>query len=159
LASARSPGCRANDLLSPGSDETKGAMHSSSATFRCIECDARYPLTKPVYQCERCQSLLEVHHPPETLTQRTPEEWRALFSSRHYTQPGPDGSGVWRYREWVLPDLPTEDIVTLGEGGTPLVRAERLGDELGIELLVKQCGQSLSGSFKDLGMTVLVSQV
>ena len=65
----------------------------------------------------------------------------------------------WRFREWILPDLPEDDIVSLGEGASPLTTAPRLSEELGIELLTKQCGHTLSGSFKDLGMTVLVSQV
>lgn len=46
------------------------------------------------------------------------------------------------------------------EGNSNLFWAERFGRELGMsELWVKQCGNSHTGSFKDLGMTVLVSQV
>ena len=46
------------------------------------------------------------------------------------------------------------------EGGTNLFWAERLGKEIGVpELWIKQCGNSHTGSFKDLGMTVLVSMV
>jgi threonine synthase len=60
----------------------------------------------------------------------------------------------------VLPNIPDEDIVSLDEGGTNLFWAERFGKEIGVpELWVKQCGVSHTGSFKDLGMTVLVSQV
>lgn len=65
--------------------------------------------------------------------------------------------GVWRYRQF-LPDMPTEDIVTLGEGGTPLLQAERLGSELGLtNLLVKDESRNPTGSFMDRGTTVLVS--
>ena len=54
--------------------------------------------------------------------------------------------------------LPAEDIVTLGEGGTPLLRAERLGEELGLRhLLVKDESRNPTGSFMDRGTTVLVS--
>lgn len=54
-----------------------------------------------------------------------------------------------------------DDIVSMFEGGTNLFWAERFGREaLGMsDLWVKQCGNSHTGSFKDLGMTVLVSQV
>src|SRR4029450_959451 len=46
------------------------------------------------------------------------------------------------------------------EGNTNLFWAERYGRELGLEdLWIKQCGNSHTGSFKDLGMTVLISQV
>ena len=54
-----------------------------------------------------------------------------------------------------------EDIVSMFEGNSNLFWAERFGREtLGMtDLWVKQCGNTHTGSFKDLGMTVLVSQV
>ena len=56
--------------------------------------------------------------------------------------------------------LRPENVVSLGEGFTPLLPSPRLGEQLGIpDLWVKQCGVSHTGSFKDLGMTVLVSAV
>ena len=72
----------------------------------------------------------------------------------------PYGSGVWGKKEWVCPELRDENIVSMDEGGTNMFWAERFGRELGLEdLWVKQCGNSHTGSFKDLGMTVLVSVV
>jgi threonine synthase len=63
-------------------------------------------------------------------------------------------------REWVAPALPDASIVTTDEGGSSLLRAARLGRAIDVpELFVKQCGLSHTGSFKDLGMTVLVSVV
>jgi threonine synthase len=60
----------------------------------------------------------------------------------------------------VLPQLRPENIVSLGEGFTPLLPAPRLAKAWGLnDLWVKQCGISHTGSFKDLGMTVLVSAV
>jgi len=71
-----------------------------------------------------------------------------------------DMSGIWSKREMVLPDMPIEDIVTMREGWSPLFDAAPLAKEMGIKSLkVKLCGNSHTGSFKDLGMTVLVSQV
>jgi threonine synthase len=128
------------------------------ASFRCIDCQTRYSLDEAVYAC-KCGGLLEVAHDPAYLRSRSPAAWRDLFASRPYGVPGPYASGVWRFHEWVLPDLPAEDIVSLGEGGTALTHARRLSVELGLELLIKQCGHSVTGSFKDLGMTVLVSQL
>ncbi|MDE1852121.1 MAG: pyridoxal-phosphate dependent enzyme [Thaumarchaeota archaeon] len=65
--------------------------------------------------------------------------------------------GVWRYRAF-LPDAAFGESVTLGEGGTPLLRAERLGDELGLSnLLIKDESRNPTGSFMDRGSTVLLS--
>ena len=65
--------------------------------------------------------------------------------------------GVWRYRG-LLEGVAAEDPVTLGEGGTPLLRAESLGAELGLRnLLVKDESRNPTGSFMDRGATVLVS--
>jgi len=135
-------------------DESK----NTTTTFRCIAGCASYPLSESIFACRVCGGLLEVVH-SAPLAGRDAAGWRALFESRPTGAPGPYGSGVWRYHEWVLPNLPKDAIVTLGEGGTPLVAATRLSEQLDVELMIKQCGQSLSGSFKDLGMTVLISQV
>jgi len=63
-------------------------------------------------------------------------------------------------REWVLPDLRDENVVSMYEGNTNLYWAERLGNQIGLpDLWIKLCGNSHTGSFKDLGMTVLVSAV
>src|ERR1700710_605408 len=59
-----------------------------------------------------------------------------------------------------MPQLPPDLIVAMYEGGTNLFWAERYGREIGVnDLWVKMCGNSHTGSFKDLGMTVLVSVV
>lgn len=62
---------------------------------------------------------------------------------------------------WRVQDLSSDDVVSMFEGNTNLFWAERFGKEsLNMSRLwVKQCGWSPTGSFKDLGMTVLVSQV
>src|SRR5437588_69569 len=72
----------------------------------------------------------------------------------------PYGSGIWGKKEWVQPHVENENIVSLYEGGSNLFWAERLGRQLGVhDLWIKMCGNSHTGSFKDLGMTVLVSSV
>ena len=66
-------------------------------------------------------------------------------------------AGVWRYRAF-LPEVGTEGIVTLGEGGTPLLQAPRLGKELGLaNLMIKDESRNPTGSFMDRGSTVLLS--
>ena len=134
-------------------------MSKANAKFRCIECSSIYELNRTIYSCENCGGLLEVVHNQEVIMSKTASEWKTHFDRRHGGRPGPYGSGVWRFHEWVLPDLPRESIVTLGEGASPLVSASHLSNKWRIDLGIKQCGHSLSGSFKDLGMTVLISQV
>ena len=135
---------------------------SYRAWFQCInpECGAKYPLNSIVYQCKRCGSLLEVQHDLKQLKRRGAQGWKKLFESRYKGNEWPYGSGVWGKKEWVLPEIKDENIVSLYEGGTNLFWAERFGKIAGVnELWIKLCGNTHSGSFKDLGMTVLVSQV
>jgi threonine synthase len=83
-----------------------------------------------------------------------------LFDDRYRCHQWPYGSGVWGKKEWIMPECPNECVVSTYEGGTNLFWAERYGKSLGMhDLWVKHCGNSHSGSFKDLGMTVLVSVV
>ncbi|KAK1866637.1 hypothetical protein I4F81_009153 [Pyropia yezoensis] len=104
--------------------------------------------------------LLDVQHDMEALARTPPEEWKDLFDRRAGRTVWPYGSGVWSKKEWVLPGIPDDDVVSMFEGNSNLFWAERFGKELGMtDLWVKQCGNSHTGSFKDLGMTVLVSQV
>ncbi|MDY6935788.1 MAG: threonine synthase [Spirochaetota bacterium] len=132
-----------------------------SAVFRCISgCDEEYSLEEIVYKCKRCGNLLEVAHDLEKLNDRSSREWKALFDSRIGTTWWPYGSGVWGKKEWVCPSIDNDSIVSMFEGNTNLFWAKRLGEMLGMdELWVKMCGNSHTGSFKDLGMTVLVSVV
>jgi threonine synthase len=117
-------------------------------------------LTKPLYRCPTCGDLLEVAHDVEALKDRSPSAWMRLFDDRYKRTQWPYGSGVWGKKEWVLPSLPDQCIVSMDEGGTNMLWAERFGREIGVEdLWIKQCGNSHTGSFKDLGMTVLVSVV
>lgn len=136
-------------------------MSEYNAWFECINgCDVQYDLSEIVYSCEECGSLLEVRHDYEALRERSMESWKDLFDRRYGTTRIPYGSGVWGKKEWVCPTVEDENVVSLYEGLTNLFPARRFGRELGLDdLWVKQCGQSHSGSFKDLGMTVLVSMV
>jgi threonine synthase len=94
------------------------------------------------------------------LRDRDATAWKELFDQRYHGHEWPFGSGVWGKKEWVMPELPHESVVSMYEGGTNLFWAERYGKQLGLnDVWVKLCGNSHSGSFKDLGMTVLVSVV
>jgi threonine synthase len=136
-------------------------MRPFRAAFRCIAgCPGEYPLDEVIYRCPRCSNLLEVRHDLESLKQRSPLEWVKLFEDRYMRTQWPYGSGVWGKKEWVQPHLHDEHVVSMFEGGTNLFWAQRYGEQIGVDdLWIKLCGNSHTGSFKDLGMTVLVSTV
>jgi len=132
-----------------------------NAWFQCINgCSGRHPLNEIIYRCPQCDELLEVQHDMDLLKQLSSEEWKALFKDRVGRHEWPYGSSVWGKKEWVCPNLDNANVVSTLEGGTNLFWAERLGNQLGLsDLWIKQCGMAHTGSFKDLGMTVLVSMV
>jgi threonine synthase len=131
------------------------------AVFRCIAgCPGEHALAQPIYNCPTCGDLLEVSHDIGALKTRSAAAWIRLFDERYKRTEWPYGSSVWGKKEWVCPEIRDEHVVSMDEGGTNLFWAERFGKTLGLDdLWVKQCGNSHTGSFKDLGMTVLVSMV
>lgn len=134
-------------------------MMNYNAWFECSK-GCKYPLTEIIYRCRNCNGLLEVRHDMDALKQRSADDWKSLFEQRYMRTQYPYGSGVWGKKEFVCPNVDNENIISMYEGGTNLFWAERLGEQLGLsDLWIKQCGNSHTGSFKDLGMTVLVSMV
>ena len=96
----------------------------------------------------------------DALRSRSAAAWMQLFDDRYRRNTYPYGSGVWGKKEWVVPFIDNENIVSMYEGNSNLFWADRYGKQLHVEdLWIKQCGNSHTGSFKDLGMTVLVSVV
>ncbi|HOF13152.1 MAG TPA: threonine synthase, partial [Spirochaetota bacterium] len=138
-----------------------GGDSNYRAVFRCIAgCSEKYPLDEVVYRCKKCGGLLEVYHDRDRLRELSPKKWKELFNSRVGTTKWPYGSGVWSKKEWVCPEVDNENIVSMFEGNTNLFWAKRFGAMIGMhDLWIKMCGNSHTGSFKDLGMTVLVSMV
>ena len=132
-----------------------------NAYFRCFQgCSGHHSIYDVIYTCPTCGGLLEVHHDIDALKQRSASAWLNLLTRRVGTNQWPYGSGVWNMKEWVIPDLHDENVVSMYEGNSNLFWAERLGQQIGVpDLWVKLCGNSHTGSFKDLGMTVLVSVV
>jgi threonine synthase len=134
---------------------------SYGSWLECIRgCGRRYSIYDVVYRCEDCGGLLDVEHDLEALGERSASEWQALFDRRTRTNEWPFGSGVWGKKEWICPQLDNQNVVSMYEGHTNCFWAERLGKMIGVpDLWVKLTGNSHTGSFKDLGMTVLVSVV
>lgn len=120
----------------------------------CTACGNEMVETDPHPRCNVCGGLLEIHHRPPTLT---PAELLQRFTERRGGLPGATASGVWRFREIVLPSA--DAVVSYPEGNTPLLHRVALDRWSGVErLLLKHEGHNPTGSFKDRGMTVGVTQ-
>ncbi|MEM7130164.1 MAG: threonine synthase [Chloroflexota bacterium] len=134
---------------------------SEETYFRCFRgCSGKHSIYEIIYTCPTCGGLLEVYHEREPLQRLNGYQWQSLIDRRAGRTAWPYGSGVWAMREWVIPTLRDENVVSMYEGNTNLFWAERLGKQIGVpDLWLKLCGNSHTGSFKDLGMTVLVSVV
>jgi threonine synthase len=119
------------------------------AWLECIRgCGERHSLNEVIYTCPRCGGLLDVEHDVDALRNRSAASWMELFDSRIRTNEWPYGSGVWGKKEWVLPSIDNENVVSMYEGHTNLFWAERLGRALGVEdLWVKLCGNTQNGAF------------
>jgi threonine synthase len=131
-----------------------------SACFESIRNPGeRYPLDEVRYT-DRDGGLLQVVHDLDELKKTSAADWKRIFQERAHRTEWPLGSGVWGKKEWVLPEIEADSVVSMYEGHTNLFWAERYGAELGLDdLWLKLCGNTHTGSFKDLGMTVLVSMV
>ena len=130
-----------------------------SIQLQCARCAASYPADRVRYLCD-CGGLLDVVHDLEALR---PEVNRHLFDGRLEGAPTPHvaptiNSGVWRYRELILP-VTADAIVSRPEGNTPVYDHPRLSSWVGLDVLyLKHEGENPTGSFKDRGMTVGVTQ-
>src|ERR1700722_11882859 len=111
--------------------------------FACTSCDATYGPKEDLLLCPKCESLLEATYALEEIKQKLDRD--AL---------GRRQGGVWAWRE-LLPVVDAGAIVTLGEGGTPMLRCDRLAHLIGIgELWVKSDAANPTGSLKDRSITV-----
>lgn len=121
----------------------------------CEQCGHTIDELDPSPVCPKCGGLLEL-----VLTAPAdPRALRSIFSQRRQSVSGPNVSGVWRYRELVLPSATDDAIVSHPEGNTPLLAREAIAAYAGVErLLIKHEGQNPTGSFKDRGMTVAMTQ-
>lgn len=143
-----------------GGDRPLGNLMLTARYVCDRRCGFAASIDEVVYTCPRCEGLLEVEHDLDALKAIPAAAWKERFARSYGAVRLPRASGIWGKQEWVLPEIPEEHLVTLGEGHVPLTPLPRRARELGLAALdIKHCGISPTGSFKDWGMTVLVSQV
>ncbi len=123
----------------------------------CETCGTVVSASDASTQCAKCGGLFALSYDPPAA--RGPA-LKKVFDTRFALRSNsPEASGVWRFRELVLPDVSDAEIVTQPEGNTPLVRRDRVAEWCGIDSInLKLEGANPTGSFKDRGMTVAVTQ-
>jgi len=116
-------------------------------SLKCLQCGREFDLSEIAYQCTMCGSPLEVKYNLKLIAERmSPSD---LNNRKIYN--------MWRYSEFLPVD--PDQAVTLGEGFTPLVKAEGISKLMGVKnLYLKLDFISPTGSFKDRGSSLLVSK-
>jgi threonine synthase len=115
--------------------------------LECVHCGYVTPYSKPIAACPRCgENILKARYDLEPLRR---SNWKEQVLSRE--------PGLWRYHE-LLPLFDTRNIVSMGEGGTPLMPAKRFGMQIGLKnLYIKDERQGPTASFKDRQASVAIS--
>ena len=116
--------------------------------LECGRCGQRHPLMLPTPTCTRCgYDWMEVRYDYERISRL----WPDILKQRPFT--------MWRYRE-LLPVRNDNYQITMGEGGTPLLRANNLSMMLGTHnLFIKDERQHPTKSFKDRQAALVISML
>lgn len=130
----------------------------------CIACGNHLEPDRFYYICPKCSGLLLVRRDEDFVREKVGEGARAreYFDHLRFGEARkiyPNDSGVWLFRDFILPDFPVKYVVSLKEGQTDLFEIpDWLKKELGLKnLYIKMEGQAPSESFKDRGMPVAIS--
>lgn len=121
--------------------------YSKRVELECINCKTRVALDKYVTGCPACgENILEARY---DLGGLNVTRWLEELKSRPFE--------LWRYFE-VLPIMKPDNVISLGEGGTPLIKSRALAASLGLKhLYIKDERQGPTASFKDRQATVAIS--
>jgi len=130
---------------------------TAATILRCESCGATYGDDLASATCPSCDGLLLAEHAPPAVRGSA---LRALFDSRVVASAvrAHVRSGVWRFRELVL-HVADDAIISHPEGNTPLITRPAIAEYAGVDdLIIKHEGHNPTGSFKDRGMTVALTQ-
>ena len=113
----------------------------------CSSCGAQHDAQRLQNLCTKCQKPLLAKYDLKAISRKLTRQKLRARADR----------SLWRFRE-LLPLLHNVDPISLGEGGTPLLRADRFGGQLGFsDLWIKDESMNPTQSFKARGMSVAVS--
>ncbi|MBN1682574.1 threonine synthase [Candidatus Bathyarchaeota archaeon] len=120
------------------------------SNFTCIRCGKKYEIGS-IFNCE-CGGLLQVIHDNINFN-------KEFFDSGKFSSNYPYQSGVWRFKELIYPSLMVDNIITKSEGNTNIYNHKKINDYTDlIKISLKHEGENPTGSFKDRGMTVAISE-
>ena len=117
-------------------------------SFRCFSCKKLYSTSYRRFNCE-CGGLFEVIH-----------DWSLFSAKRELEDYKTISSGVWRFKSLIHPRIDNKLIIERGEGNTSIYSSPtKLKDFLGSSnVKIKHEGENPTGSFKDRGMAVAISE-
>jgi len=139
------------DLLFPAHTDAR-------MVYECVGCEEHYPLDRFLYTCPGCGGLLRICDLTFDALRAIPGPlWRKIFDYRRMLND--EGlKGIFLFHELIFPIIPLDAVINLGEGHTPLVRAnEELSRWAGMDFSIKYDGLNPSASFKDRGMASAIS--
>ena len=123
------------------------ALVPAPSALECLRCERQYPVVPMPAGCPACSS------------EGTPSNVQPIYARMQPLRPGRlTGSGLPRY----LPQLPVarDKLVSLGEGGTPLIATPRLAKEIGLRrLMIKDERMNPTGSWRDRYSALAISQI
>jgi threonine synthase len=141
-------------------------LFSSNQTWlECIKCGFKTDLLEErKFECPECGDLFDVMHDwnqlPEFEEIRFRADERANSVGTGESHDPKRKSGIWRFKELIMPFLPDSYIVSLNEGNVPIVAAgpnllKWIGKDIDLHIILE--GMTPTGSFKDFGGTVMMS--
>lgn len=133
---------------------------SGDMSYHCLSCNQEFPITELLYTCPECRGLLMLEDRNFTeIKELGGEKWRRIFDHRRMLN-DPSLKGIFLYYEFIAPVIPLDLVVYLGEGHTPLVKANSTMTRFaGAPFYFKNDGLNPSASFKDRGMACALSYV
>lgn len=133
---------------------------SGQVVYRCLGCNEEYDISRLLYTCPACGSILLLVDLAFDRVKKVPRDtWHRIFDYRRMLKM-PSMQGIYRYHEFIGPVIPLDAVVYLGEGHTPMVEANpHLQDLVGARFFFKNEGQNPSASFKDRGMASALSYI
>jgi len=132
--------------------------HKAQMNYKCIGCEAVYSLDRFLYTCPECGALLRIIDVTFDALKEIPGPlWQKIFDYRKMLNIY-GLKGIFLFHELIFPIIPLEDVIYLGEGSTPIVKAnEALSRWVGVDFYIKYDGLNPSASFKDRGMASAIS--